>query len=172
MGHPRVPWVIPTCCGSSPHAMVPPRVSCVVPACCGSSPPAMGYPHMSLVVSACHGSSPPAVVCPLLPWFVPSCHSSSPPAVFCPTCPSFIRACQPSFMPVSYIVSRVVVMLARVRHGYTMGTDFLDHTCTRIHRTRGRYRYTPYCITRGMPQKPTVYIVPAGSYSPTIYTTS
>jgi hypothetical protein len=38
----------------------------------------------------------------------------------------------------------------RVRHGYTTGTDFLDHTCTRVHRTHGGYRYIPYPFCRGI----------------------
>jgi hypothetical protein len=40
------------------------------------------------------------------------------------------------------------MLLIRVRHGYTVGTDFLDHTHTRVDRTRGGYGYIPYHLTR------------------------
>ena len=58
--------------------------------------------------------------------------------------------------------------MGRVWHRYTTDTDFLDCTHTHIQCTCGRYRYTPYCITCGMPRKPAVYIVPVGLCSPSL----
>src|SRR5882762_7907321 len=45
-------------------------------------------------------------------------------------------------------------LLNRVRHGYTAGTDFLNCTRTRVHRTRGGYGYIPYPFLRGIVRNP------------------
>jgi hypothetical protein len=55
----------------------------------------------------------------------------------------------------------------RVRHGYTAGTDFIDRTRTRVHRTRGGYGYIPYRFTRGMPRNPRYTLYPRVRTPPT-----
>ena len=49
---------------------------------------------------------------------------------------------------------------SRVPHGYTTGTNFLNRTRTRVHRTRSRCGYIPYRNFRGFIRNPRYELYP------------
>jgi hypothetical protein len=51
----------------------------------------------------------------------------------------------------------VVVVVVRVWHGYTAGTDFVNRTRTREHCTCSGYGYIPYCNLHGITRVPAFF---------------